>query len=95
MYVSLSVGQSGFICVFFFSFYLYICTYLGTLHLHVCGLIQKTFSLSRLSFTFFLFRTRFSRSAVPLLIAGRKPICKELGGRLQNYWCGSGGCGGK
>lgn len=55
MYVSLSVGQSGFICMFF-SFYLYICTYLTYLkvgHLHVCGLIQKTFSPSRLSFTFF------------------------------------------
>lgn len=30
MYVSLSVGQSGFICMFF-SFYLYICTYLTDL----------------------------------------------------------------
>lgn len=60
MYVSLSVGQSGFICMFF-SFYLYICTYLTYLtylkvgHLHVCGLIQKAFSPSRLSFTFFFF----------------------------------------
>lgn len=100
------VGDLIYVCIFISRsvgfhlhvFFCSICTYvptLPTLHLHVCGLIQKTFSHARLSFTFFLSRTRFSRSAVPLLIAGRKPICKELEGRLQNYWCGGGGCGGK
>lgn len=53
IYVCIFISQSvGFHLHVFFSFYLYICTYL-TLHLHVCGLIQKTFSPSRLSFTFF------------------------------------------
>lgn len=96
MYVSLSVGQSGFICMFFFRS---ICTYVPTLPtlrsvMHVCGLIQKTFFSLPFVLYLFLFRTRFSRSAIPLLITGRKPIYKELGGRLQNCWCG-GGCGGK
>lgn len=74
MYVSLSVSRSGFICMFAFVLFvhMYLPTYLKVGHLHVCGLIQKTFSPSRLSFTFFFF-TRDSRSAVPLLIAGRKP----------------------
>jgi len=85
MYVSLSVGQSGFICMFFRS----ICTYvptLPTLRSFACMWFDTE---NIFSFPFvlclFLFRTRFSRSAVLLLITGRKPIYKELGGRLQNW----------
>lgn len=61
MYVSLSVGLSGFICMFFFRS---ICTYvptLPTLHLHVCGLIQKTFFSLPFVLYLFLFRTRLSQ----------------------------------
>lgn len=87
MYVSLSVGQSGFICMFF-SFYLYICTVptLPTLRSFACMWFdtENIFSLPFVLYLF-LFRTRFSRSAVLLLITGRKPIYKELGGRLQNW----------
>lgn len=83
IFISRSVGFH--LHVFFVLFVHMYLPYLPYGHLHVCGLIQKTFSPSRLSFAFFLFRTRFSRSAVLLLITGRKPIYKELGGRLQNW----------
>lgn len=61
MYVSLSVGQSGFICMFF-SFYLYICTYLPTLRSFACMWFDTENIFSR-PFVLYLFlsRTRFSQ----------------------------------
>lgn len=95
MYLYQSVSRVSFACFFFVLFVPTYVPTLPTLRSFACMWFdtENIFSLPFVLYVF-LFRTRFSRSAVPLLIAGRKPICKELGGRLQNYWCG-GGCGGK
>lgn len=53
MYVSLSVSRSGFICMFF-SFYLYICTYLPTLRSFACMWFD-TENIFSLPFVLYLF----------------------------------------